>query len=65
MHNDDGSSIKPKKFEFPGSVVHYPPVLSFTIDYMWLQIKPDFNTNTIKDCTQKLRIIASKDINEI
>ena len=32
---------------------------------MWLQIKPDFNTNTIKDCTQKLRIIASKDINEI
>jgi aminopeptidase N len=66
MQNDDNvSSLKAKKFEFPGSTAHYPSLLSFTVDYMMLKIMPDFDSNTLKDCTQKLRIIAFEDINEI
>ena len=65
MQNNDCYSVKNKKFEFPGSTVHYPPLLSFTIDYMWLQIKPDFDSNTVKDCIQKLKITAYEDIDEI
>src|ERR687895_858223 len=65
MQSNDSCSLKPKKFEFPGSTVHYSPLLSFTIDYMWLQIKPDFGFNTLKDCVQKFKITACKDINEI
>jgi aminopeptidase N len=58
-------SMRSKKFEVPGSMPHYPQLLSFTIDYMMLKIKPDFDSNTLKDCTQKLKIIALEDINEI
>jgi aminopeptidase N len=65
MQTDDVSSIVPKRFVFPGSKAHYPTLLSFNIDYMWLQICPDFNSNTLKDCRQRLRITAFKDINEI
>jgi aminopeptidase N len=65
MQNDNVSSIKAKKFEFPGSTTHYPQVLSFVIDYMVLKIKPNFDSNTLKDCMQKLKIIALEDINEI
>ena len=66
MQNDNNvSSIKAKKFEFPGSTTHYPQVLAFTVDYMVLKIKPNFDSNTLKDCMQKLKIIALEDINEI
>jgi aminopeptidase N len=63
--NDHVSSIKAKKFELPGSTAHYPQLLSFTIDYMMLKIKPDFDSDTLKDCMQKLKIVALEDINEI
>jgi aminopeptidase N len=65
MQNAKDSYNMPKKFEFPGSTAYYPPILPFTIEYMWLQIKPDFDSNTLKDCIQKLEITALKDINEI
>ena len=48
MQNDNNvSSIKAKKFEFPGSTTHYPQVLAFTVDYMVLKIKPNFDSNTL------------------
>lgn len=54
-----------KQFSYLGSTAHYPKVLSFTIDYMWLTIRPDFGSKTLKDCVQKLRITARKQLNEI
>ena len=54
-----------KQFSYLGSTAHYPKVLSFTIDYMWLTIRPDFGSRTLKDCLQKLRITALKQLNEI
>jgi aminopeptidase N len=65
MEKNDCSLSKSNKFEFPGSIPHYPRPLFFSIDYMWLHIKPDFASNTLKDCLQKLRIRAYKDINQI
>src|SRR5215203_2626025 len=65
MQNDNASYLKAKKFQFPGSTPHYPPLFSFSVDYMMLKIKPDFDSNTLKDCTQKLRITACEDISEI
>jgi hypothetical protein len=32
---------------------------------MWLTIRPDFGSRTLKDCIQKLRITACKQLNEI
>jgi hypothetical protein len=32
---------------------------------MWLTIRPDFGSKTLKDCVQKLRITARKQLNEI
>ena len=58
MQNDNASSLKAKKFQFPGSTPHYPPLFSFSVDYMMLKIKPDFDSNTLKDCMQKLKITA-------
>jgi hypothetical protein len=54
-----------KQFSYLGSTAHYPKVLSFTIDYMWLIIRPDFGSRTFKDCFQKLRITACKQLDEI
>jgi aminopeptidase N len=65
MQNHNGSTHKTHTFEFPGSTAHYPPLLSFTLDHMLLKIKPDFDSYTLKDCEQKLRITAFKDTNEI
>ena len=45
MQNDNASSLKAKKFLYPGSTPHYPPLFSFTIDYMMLKIKPDFDSD--------------------
>jgi hypothetical protein len=65
MQNGIGCSKMSKRFDLPGSTAHYPPILPFTIDYMWLQIKPDFDSISLKDCTVKLKITALRDINEI
>ncbi len=35
---------------------HYRQILPFIIDYMWLQIKPDFDPNSLKDCMLGLDI---------
>ena len=65
MQDENVSSLIAKKFEFPGSTAHYPQLLSFTVGYMMLKIKPDFDSNTLKDCIQKIKFIAFKDISEI
>ena len=64
MENSN-SHPQTKQFSYLGSTAHYPKVLSFTIDYMWLTIRPDFGSRTLKDCLQKLRITACKQLNEI
>ena len=53
------------KFNLPGSILHYPKSFSFKIDYMMLKMEPDFNSKTLKDCEQQLRITTNKDTNEI
>jgi aminopeptidase N len=63
MQTDNGSSNK--VFAFPGSIAQYLPLLSFTIDYMVLKIKPDFESNTLPDCEETLQITARRQINEI
>src|SRR3712207_8186647 len=65
MQNDNASSPKAKKFQFPGSTPHYPLLFPFSVDYMMLKIKPDFDSNTLKDCMQKLKITACEDVSEI
>jgi aminopeptidase N len=65
MQNGIGCSNMSKRFDLPGSTAHYPQILPFTIDYMWLQIKPDFDSSSLRDCTVKLKITALRDINEI
>jgi aminopeptidase N len=65
MSNNDSDSTKTKKFELPGSIAHYPQLLSYTIDYMWLKIKPDFDSETLKDCVQRLKFTLYEDVSEI
>ncbi len=52
-------------FEFPGSVSHQTPLLSFTISHMQLKIKPDLNNNTLVECEQKLYVTILQDLKEI
>ena len=47
-----------KKFEFPGSIVHFSPRLNFTIIHMFLKINPNFQTKQLVNCHQKLKIKA-------
>ena len=54
-----------KKFEFPGSIVHFPRRLKFTIIHMYLKITPNFETKQLLNCHQKLKIKALQDIKEI
>ena len=54
-----------KKFEFPGSIVHFPRRLKFTINHMYLKITPNFETKQLLNCHQKLKIKALQDIKEI
>jgi aminopeptidase N len=63
MHSHDENSIK-KKFELPGSMAHYAPSLSFTINHMWLRIEPDLEKRTIS-CEQRLSIITLQDTDSI
>lgn len=54
-----------KKFEFPGSIIHYSPRLKFTIIHMYLKINPNFQTKQLLNCHQNLKIKALQDIKEI
>ena len=54
-----------KKFEFPGSIVHFSPRLKFTIIHMYLKITPNFQTKQLLNCHQNLKIKALQDIKEI
>jgi aminopeptidase N len=47
-----------KKFEFPGSKKQYSDSIKFDIDYMILDIKPDFKYQVLKNCEQQIDIIA-------
>ena len=54
-----------KKFEFPGSIVHFSPRLKFTIIHMYLKITPNFQTKQLLNCHQILKIKALQDIKKI
>ena len=54
-----------KKFALEGSILHYPPSLSFKIDHMLLKIIPDLNSKILEDCDQQLRITAEQELEEI
>jgi hypothetical protein len=45
MQTENESSNK--VFAFPGSTAPHLPLLQFTIDYMVLKIKPDFESKTL------------------
>ena len=51
-----------KKFEFPGSKKQYSDSIKFDIDYMILDIKPDFKYQVLKNCEQQIDIIARLNI---
>jgi aminopeptidase N len=52
-----------KKFEFPGSKKQYADSIKFNIDYMILDIKPDFKFRVLKNCEQQIDITATININ--
>ena len=39
------STVPDKKFEFPGSILHFSPILKFTILHIYLKLKPNFEKN--------------------
>lgn len=51
-----------KKFEFPGSKKYYPESIGFSIDYMILDIEPNFELKTLTNCYQEIDITAKRDI---
>jgi len=59
------STVADKKFEFPGSILHFSPRLKFTILHMYLKINPNFEKKQLLNCKQKLKIKALQDIKEI
>jgi len=61
---DNAGSFK-NMFEFPGSVSHQIPILSFTIKHMHIKIKPDFIEKTLVNCEQKLKVSILQDLKEI
>ena len=54
-----------KKFELPGSKRQYPESISFDIDYMIIDIKPNFESKTLTNCEVQIEITARKDIDSI
>ncbi|MGI9012538.1 MAG: hypothetical protein ACR2F1_15315 [Nitrososphaeraceae archaeon] len=54
-----------KKFEYPGSKRNFSPLYKFTINHMYLKIKPDFKKKQLLDCIQKLTIEALYHIEEL
>ena len=59
------STVTDKKFDFPGSILHFSPRLKFTILHMYLKINPNFEKKQLLNCKQKLKIKALQDIKEI
>jgi hypothetical protein len=60
----DNTSLA-KKYEFPGSKTHYAESIGFDIDYLMIDIKPNFESNTLSNCEEQIDIIARKDIDFI
>jgi aminopeptidase N len=54
-----------KIFQYPGSTIHNPPLLCFTIDHMLLKIHPDLSNSILSNCEQILKITAIQDLREI
>jgi aminopeptidase N len=54
-----------KKFEFPGSKKQYADSIDFVIEYMILNIKPDFKYKTLKNCNQQIDIVAKNFITNL
>ena len=52
-------------FAFPGSTAHHLPLLPFTIEYMVIKLKPDFESKTLTDCEEILQITARREIGEL
>ena len=59
------SIVADKKFEFPGSILHFSPRLKFTILHMYLKISPNFEKKQLLNSKQKLKIKALQDIQQI
>jgi aminopeptidase N len=60
----DNSSLA-KKFEFPGSKRQYAESISLDIDYMIIDIKPNFESKTLTNCEEQIDITARKDIDTL
>ena len=60
----DNTSLA-KKFELPGSKRQYAESISFDIDYLIIDIKPNFESKTLTNCEEQIDIIARKDIDFI
>jgi aminopeptidase N len=54
-----------KRFEFPGSKKQYADSIIFDIEYMILDIKPNFESKTLTNCHQQLDIIAKNSITNL
>ena len=52
-------------FAFPGSTTHYLSILPFDIKYMVIRIMPDFESKTLTDCEEVLKITARREIDEL
>ncbi|HEX7142716.1 MAG TPA: M1 family metallopeptidase [Nitrososphaeraceae archaeon] len=59
------TTVTNKKFEYPGSKRNFSPLYRFTINHMYLKIKPDFKKKQLLDCIQKLTIEALYNIEEL
>ncbi len=59
------SIVADKKFEFPGSILHFSPRLKFTILHMYLKLSPNFEKKQLLNSKQKLKIKALQDIQQI
>jgi aminopeptidase N len=64
-HGSRMSIVADKKFEFPGSILHFAPRLKFTIVHMYLKISPNFEKKQLLNCKQKLKFKALQDIQQI
>ena len=59
------TTVADKKFEFPGSILHFSPRLKFTILHMYLKLNPNFEKKQLLNSKQKLKIKALQDIQQI
>src|ERR1044071_9861842 len=64
IENEKKESAK-KRFAFPGSKIHSTPFLSYTIEHMSLNIKPDLVNKVLVGCEQQITVRAFNDVSEI